>query len=231
MAIVPKSKDAEIKAVELHNGDKMTREQFHYAYERMPREYRAELIGGMVFEPPSPLGWAHGEHDARIGTLFGIYSGQTLGVEVAHNATVMLSDQDELQPDVTLRINAKTGGQSKLTLKGYVAGPPELVAEIAFSSRAIDLHLKKERYSRGGVLEYIVVCLEPLSVHWFNLRTGEQLEANKKDILRSNVFPGLWIHRTALLQLDYEGSMKALNQGLRTAEYKAFKAGLSKHKR
>jgi len=212
----------------LHNGDCLTQADFHAAYEAMPENYRAELIGGIVFEP-SPLGLTHGTSDARLGYILEHYAAHTKGLQVAHNATVIMSDQDEVQPDVLLRIMPQHGGQSKNTNKKqvYVAGAPELVAEIAHSSRAIDLHLKKERYAGAGVLEYIVVCLEPERFLWFNLRSNRELSADKDGVFRSGVFPGLWIHGDALLQLDYHLSMKVLNQGLETSEYQEFAAKLA----
>ena len=33
---------------ELHSGDRMTREEFHEIYSRMPESFKAELIGGTV---------------------------------------------------------------------------------------------------------------------------------------------------------------------------------------
>jgi hypothetical protein len=40
-----------------------------------------------------------------------------------------------------------------------VRGAAELLAEIAYSSVAIDLHLKKDDYQKAGVREYLVVCV------------------------------------------------------------------------
>jgi hypothetical protein len=81
----------------LHNGDKMSREEFHRAYEQVPDSYRAELVGGIVFEA-SPLSHSHGTSHVRLSYLFEIYAMHTPGVEVADNITVMLSEDDEVQP-------------------------------------------------------------------------------------------------------------------------------------
>lgn len=93
----------------LHNGDFMMRREFHSLYEQMPEGYRAELIGGVVFEP-SPLSWSHSKWDIRLSHLFETYSMSTPGVEVGGNATVMLSEDDELQPDLIVRLGADYGG-------------------------------------------------------------------------------------------------------------------------
>ena len=37
---------------ELHNGDHMTQPEFHRIYQRMPKEFKAELIGGIVYLSP-----------------------------------------------------------------------------------------------------------------------------------------------------------------------------------
>ncbi len=64
---------------------------------------------------------------------------------------------------------------------GYIVGAPELVIEVARSSRSYDLNEKKAEYEQAGVLEYIVVELEPDRVHWFVRRDGrfEDLPARR----------------------------------------------------
>lgn len=216
----------------LHDGDRMTQPDFHRAYLAMPENYRAELIGGIVHEP-SPLGWPHGSHHARLICICENYAGPTRGLEVADGATVILGNEDEVQPDVVLRIMPEYGGQSKNTRikkATYAAGAPELVAEVAHSSRDIDLNRKKERYTVAGVLEYVVVCLEPLAIYWFDLSNNRELNCGPYGVFKSEVFPGLWIHGDALLQLDYECSMCTLNQGLKTPEYRDFADKLARRK-
>ena len=227
MTTGPRKSHGKQPVLKLRAGDRLSRDEFHYAYHQMPEHYRAELLGGIVFEP-SPLALPHGKVHARLISLFDAYAASTPGTEVADNATVILGDQDEVQPDVMLRVLPKHGGRSKTTKDGYVKGAPELVAEVAHSSRAIDLHLKKERYASTGVLEYTVVCLQPAQIHWFVLQDKPALTPGTDGIFRSAVFPGLWIHERALLQLDYKRAMAALNQGLATPEHTQFVAQLAK---
>ena len=59
-------------------------------------------------------------------------------------ATVILAEESEPQPDLALRVLTECGGQSWVTEDNYYAGAPELIAEIAHSSRAIDLNQKRE---------------------------------------------------------------------------------------
>ena len=230
MASVPQPSMHRRQFLMLRNGDHMKRREFHRAYSQMPDNYRAELIGGIVFEP-SPLGWPHGNHHARLIYLLETYGKHTPGIEIGDNASIFLSEEDEVQPDVVMRIVQECGGRSCLTRQGYVAGAPELVAEVANSSRAIDLHLKKERYAATGVLEYIVLCLQPERIYWFELQDEKQLPAGADGVFRSNVFPGLWIHEEGLLKLDHQLTDEALKSGLQTAEHAAFVAGLQKKNR
>lgn len=220
MATFPRALN-EGQVLRLHNGDRMKRQEFHTAYCQMPEDYKAELIGGIVFEP-SPLGWSHGKNHTRLNYLLEAYATRTPGTEVGDNATVILSEDDEVQPDLVLRTVQTCGGKSRLTDDDYVEGAPELVAEVASSSRAIDLHLKKERYALAGVLEYIVLCLRPRQIYWFDLPGKTQLKAGVDGIFRSAIFPGLWIHADGLLQLDHELTADALDRGLQSPEHMNF---------
>ena len=58
MATVPESAAA-TERLELHSGDRMTREEFHRIYEQMPDDFEAELVGGTVYvSSPSSAGTA-----------------------------------------------------------------------------------------------------------------------------------------------------------------------------
>lgn len=206
----------------LNNGDKMKQPEFHRLYERMPEHYKAELIGGIVFEP-SPLSYPHGEQHVELSFLLATYSKQTPGLGVADNVTVILGEDDEVQPDLIMRCLAERRGRSHLTEKKYVQGPPELVAEIALSSKSIDLHLKKNRYALAGVMEYIVVCIQPRQLRWFDLRKDTQIKAGRDGIFRSRAFPGLWIHGEGLLHGNSELTLDALHKGLRSSEHESFR--------
>jgi Uma2 family endonuclease len=53
---------------ELHNGERMTREEFHRAYENTKENFRAELIGGIVYVA-SPLKIGHGSNHLLLGSV------------------------------------------------------------------------------------------------------------------------------------------------------------------
>lgn len=225
-------KHANCQAVtELHNGDSFEQKEFHILYESMPEAFKAELVNGTVYVA-EPLAQPHGQAHAGLIAILVAYEASTPGVQVCDNATVILSQKDEVQPDAFLRVLPECLGRSKDAFNAgngpYVLGAPELVAEVANSSRSIDLHLKKKLYLRSGVLEYLVICLQPREILWFDLIGRRKLRADDAGITRSKVFPGLWIDNRALISLDYRQSMKVLAEGLLSTEHSSFVDQLAK---
>src|SRR5947209_20513191 len=110
MASLPRAFPVTPERPELYSGDRMTREEFHRIYEQMPDGFKAELVGGTVYVA-SPTGRQHGSFHGFLVTLLGIYEGHTPGVEMGNNATLLLGDEGEPQPDVHLRILPESGGQ------------------------------------------------------------------------------------------------------------------------
>lgn len=206
----------------LEAGDHLDQATFHARYEAMPEDFRAELIEGMVFVP-SPLRSEHGVYHALIMGWLTNYWIATPGTEARDNATAILGDFSEPQPDAALIIDPACGGQTGLS-DGYATGPPELIVEVASSSEAIDLHAKRRDYEQAGVLEYVVVALRQRAVRWFVLQAGtyRDVGADEHGMFKSTVFPGLWLHAPALLQLNGQQVMDTLRQGLGTPEHAAF---------
>ena len=179
----------------LMNGDHMKQPEFHRRYLACPEDEKWELIGGIVYMA-SPLTLVHSDYDGEVGYILETYRRGTPGTQALHNATAILSDKNEPQPDLGVRILPEYGGQSHDSGK-YLAGPPEMVVEIAYSSRAIDMYAKRDDYQRAGVIEYLVVCgtaggpLVPLPERRVN-------HANRQGISHSRVFPGLWLDASAM---------------------------------
>ena len=125
-------------------------------------------------------------------------------------------------------IRPELGGQTRRE-QGYLAGGPELVVEIARSSRKIDLGPKYRDYERAGVLEYLVVALDPDEIHWFVRRDDrlERLVPGPDGLHRSEVFPGLWLDPQALFAEDLDGLITTLDLGLATPEHAGFVARLA----
>jgi Uma2 family endonuclease len=170
----------------------------------------------------SPLRRSHGNYHLKLGLALELYAGATPGVEGVDNATTILGEESEPQPDLALRILEEYGGRSRVNQDDYVEGPPELVAEIAYSTRAIDLHGKRDDYQRAGVIEYLVLCVEERELHWFDFRTGRPIHPNREGVSRSRVFPGLWIDNQALLDRNSARIVEVAYQGLACREHAAF---------
>src|SRR5437588_9739002 len=86
----------------LVNGDRMTQAEFHRRYEAYDEDVKFELVGGIVYLA-SPVRLIHSDYDGEIGYLLGTYRRATPGVEVLHNATTILGEESEPQPDLGLR--------------------------------------------------------------------------------------------------------------------------------
>jgi Uma2 family endonuclease len=215
------------KSPPLEAGQRLDRATFHARYEAMPPGTRAELIGGVVYMP-SPLGLDHSDSDGSTVYWLKHYQRSTPGVQALSNASLLLDDQAEPQPDVGLRIRPECGGQSRTEGK-YIGGAPELVVEVTVTTRKVDLGPKFEDYRRAGVLEYIVVARDPDEVRWFVRRDDrlEPLPPGPDGVYRSEVFPGLWLDADALLIDDMDRLIATLEQGLATAVHAAFVARLA----
>ncbi len=211
----------------LVHGQHLDQSTFHERYEAMPEGTWAELVGGVVYMP-SPVRNEHGEYDEDLALWTGLYRRDTKGVRGGKNSTMILDELGETQPDGHLRIPQQLGGQTRIE-RGYIIGAPELIIEIARSSRSYDLSQKKADYERAGVREYVVVELDPDHVHWF-IRRGTRfvhLRPGPDGIYRSKVFPGLWLDPKALYAEDLDRLTDVLEQGLATPEHAAFVAKLA----
>jgi len=177
----------------LENGDRLTRAEFERRYEAMPGLKRAELIEGVVYVPSPVRHVQHGRPSSNIEVWLGTYRVSTPGTDSGGNSTVRLDYDNELQPDILLRL--EHGGRSEIGPDGYLEGPPELIVEVAASSASYDLHDKLRAYRRNGVQEYVVWRVLDGALDWFVLREGsyERLASDEAGVLKSEVFPGLWL--------------------------------------
>jgi hypothetical protein len=215
------------KVPSLENGDHLDQKTFHKRYLAMPEDKRAELIGGIVYMP-SPQKLPHGRYQYRVLRWLGEYEENTPGTEVLVNSTSILGDESEPEPDGCLYILPECGGQSGEDADGFLLGPPELLAEIAWSTESIDLNAKKTDYEKAGVREYVVVALRMKRVFWFIRRRSKfrELTAAADGIYRSEAFPGLWLDPAALLRGDSKRILAVVRQGLASPDHAAFVAKL-----
>ncbi|NJO73835.1 MAG: Uma2 family endonuclease [Leptolyngbyaceae cyanobacterium RM1_406_9] len=216
----------------LESGDRLTQVEFERRYCAMPEVRKAELVEGVVYVA-SPLRFEpHAEPHGDLVTWLGVYKAMTLGVRLGDNPTVRLDLDNQPQPDAVLLIDAQSGGQSHLGEDGYIEGAPELVAEVVASSAAIDLGDKKRAYRRNGVQEYLVWQVFDQKFDWFSLQNGDydSLPLEQDGVIRSQVFPGLWLEVAALLNHDMPQVLTVLQAGLGTDEHKRFAQQLAAHR-
>jgi Uma2 family endonuclease len=205
----------------LENGDRLTRREFERRYEAMRRARKAELIEGTVYTPSPIHATTHAQpHSAVMGLLFN-YAAATPGTIALDNPTLRLDEDNEPQPDAVLMIDPARGGRARINEDDYLEGPPELIVEIASSSVSYDLHQKFNVYRRAGVQEYLVWQVREQELRWWRLDEGAYvpLTADEASVLRSVIFPGLWLAAPLLLGGDMQAVIAVLQQGLQSPEH------------
>lgn len=213
----------------LFAGDHLSRAEFERRYSAMPHVKKAELVEGRVYMP-SPVSSQHCDpHFDFVGWL-AIYRFATPGVVGGADGTVRLDLDNEPQPDGMLRILPACGGRTRIE-DGYVAGPPELVTEVAVSSASYDLHEKLHAYQRNGIQEYVVWRVEDAAIDRFVLRDGsfEKLAIDRSGVLKSEVFPGLWLDAGAMVRGNVARVMAVVQEGIASADHAALVARLQPH--
>jgi Uma2 family endonuclease len=214
---------------QLETGDHLTAREFLERFDAMPGLKKAELIDGVVYVP-SPARWDHhGLQHKALGTVLGIYWAYTPGVQAGDGATLKLDKKNVPQPDLALIVLPSHGGQATIDSDHYIAGAPELVAEISASTKSIDLNAKFRLYLRKRVREYVVWRVEDEAIDWFIACQGrfDPLEPDSSGIIKSEEFPGLWLDPSALIRLDLPRVLEVLQQGLATPEHASFVARLA----
>lgn len=208
----------------LESGDRLTRHEFERRYEAMPHLKKAELIEGVVYVPAALRFRSHGQPHGAIMTWLGVYHTFTPHTALGDNPTVRLDRDNEPQPDAVLLIESNAGGQARLSDDDYVEGAPELVVEIAASSASIDLGDKKGAYRRNGVQEYLVWRVFDRQIDWFRLVDDlyESLPIDSQGIIRSEVFPGLWLDTSSILSGELQEVLAVLQQGIGSEEHHRF---------
>jgi Uma2 family endonuclease len=208
----------------LENGDRLTRAEFERRYDAMPGLKKAELIEGEVYVGSPVRHRQHSKPHVELAGWIVVYAANTPGVEAGDNGSIRLDLDNEPQPDGYLLILPDRGGQAKITEDDYVEGAPELVSEVAASSVSYDLHNKLHVYRRNGVREYIVWRVQDHEIDWFALTEGQykRLVPAEDGIVRSVVFPGLWLDTAALVRGDLAAVLAVLQQGIASADHAEF---------
>ena len=167
----------------------------------------------------------------RISILEPGSASTSRGLQVfwADNTTARLDLLNEPQPDLLLLILPERGGQARITADDYIEVAPEWVGEIAASSASYDLHTKLEAYRRNGVRDYVVWRVLDREVDWFVLHGDryDRLLPDADGLLKSTVFPGLWLDPAALVRGDLAKVLAVVQEGIASREHGDFVARLN----
>lgn len=208
----------------LENGDHLSRAEFERRYAASPHIRKAELIEGVVYVASALRFQSHAEPHSNLNVWLGVYKAFTPGVRLGDNPTVRLDLDNEPQPDLVLFLDQNRGGGVVIDRDDYLSGAPELVIEVAASSASIDSGAKKRTYRRNGVQEYIIWQSYEKRVDWFQLVEGEYqlMLPDETGVIRSSIFPGLWLSVDALLRGDMITVLETAQAGVRSPEHQAF---------
>ena len=159
-------------------------------YFRMPETNRpAELVYGVVREPPSPF---YG-HQQVVGQLFVLLKAHVahrqLGDVCVSPMDVVLDEDAGLivQPDVTFVSNDRTS-----IVRGHIRGAPDLVVEVVSPSTEYrDRTIKLAWYRKYGVRECWLMYPAVERIDVVDCGSGSRESFAGPQRLRSRVFPEL----------------------------------------
>ena len=230
----------------LIEGDRMTTDEFFRRYEADKSVVRAELINGVVYVNarremvngqeaivPAISSEGHGKPQFQLSGWLAIYQAKTPGVVGNAPSTVRVVEGLAPEPDALLRILPECGGQSTVGGDGYLIGPPEFIVEIANTTAGRDLGPKLQVYEEAGVKEYLVWRTARKKLDWLVLHRKKfvPLMPDEDGLIRSEMFPGLWLDVPALFAGDLAKVLDVVQLGCASPEHAAFVAKLKSAKR
>lgn len=230
MATDQAANDTQATDTPLQPGDRLRATEFRRRYQAMPGVKKAELIEGIVYMP-SPVRLSnHAETHANLMTWLGMYRAATPICRFADNATARLDIDNEPQPDAMLFIRPELGGTVRISQDDYVAGPPEFVAEISSTTVAYDRGPKLRTFLRHQVSEYLIWRVNDDLFEWYALVDSDyqRLLPDEQGIVRSQVFPGLWLDTAAMLAGNLARVIDCVREGISSEEHRQFLANYAR---
>jgi Uma2 family endonuclease len=208
----------------LQSGDRLNWAEFERRYSADPYIRKAELIEGVVYVASPLRHQQHGRPHSRILTWLGVYQAQTPGTDLSVEPTVRLDIHNEPQPDAVLFITPECQGEIQISPEGYMQGAPELIVEIAASSESIDLGEKKHIYCRSGVKEYLVWQTHEDLLIWHSFEQGAYrvMPSDADGVIRSQVFPGLWLSTVDLIAGNMIKVLEVGQSGIASDTHRSF---------
>ena len=231
MSIAPPAQTLASKVLPLEPGDEMTVREFRRRDAVTLDALKPELVEGFVHLAAATR-FQHGNCQNIISTWLGNYCMETDGTDSASDATDRLDDRNEPRPDVAAFVTPNSGGRCRIDDEGYLAGPPELIAEIASSTETLDRGMKRRAYGQNGVDEYLVWRTRIGRIECYR-RTGSELillPPPDDGVFRSLSLPGLWLNLAAAVDRDRRSVHQTLLEGLATDKHAAFVSRLAEAK-
>ncbi len=193
-------------------------DEFERRYDAMPDLKKAELIDGVGLHGlarlyptargdtmASPVSFE--EHSAPHFDIIGwlaYYRFATPGIRGGDNGTFRLDPKTCLNPTSFLLILPAHGGQARIGADKYVAGCPRTGRGGRFQSASAMTSMRSSKSIDGnGAREYIVWRVEDRAdrlVHRSATVDYDRLPPGEDGVLRSEVFPGLWLDPDALIR-------------------------------
>ncbi|MEZ4660535.1 MAG: Uma2 family endonuclease [Caldilineaceae bacterium] len=201
-----------------------SRAEFERRYLAHPEIKKAELLEGIVYMPSPVKYQRHASPHLHLNHMDWRY------ILPQRRAPRAVTTPPSAWTMKTIRSRTSSyaltghGGRSFVDADDYLAGAPELSCGGGFHQRQLRHACQKRVYARNGVQEYLVFLTHDQVVHWFALEEGEYVElaAAADGILRSRVFPGLWLQPAAFWAKDLATMLAALQEGIASPAHQAF---------
>ena len=135
-----------------------------------------------------------------------------------------MDEENELQPDFSLWIDRPGKGRANIDEDDFLTGAPELIVEVIDNREVYDLQDKIDIYQNKDIQELWLWRVAEERFDWFRLERDDfqVVTPNKKGIIASSAFPGLWLNVKALLAGDLAAVMADLQAGLQSEEHRQF---------
>ena len=206
----------------LLTGQQLDRKDFERRWDESPQIKYAELIDGIV-RVNGPVKATHSRALSCLALWLVRYEMETPGVISCGPASIRLDEFNMPLSDSLLMIDPKRGGRCRISDDDLVEGGPELICEVTNDSRSFDLHAKFKLYERHAVQEYLVWRTLDREIDWFQLCNGRfQRIVPNEGLLKSQVFPGLWLRPDELIQDRLRFVRLTVQQGASSAEHRDF---------
>ena len=203
----------------LQNGDRLDCAEFERRYTAQPELKKAELLEGVVYMS-SPVAPRHGAIHSDLMAWLGVYRAATPACVVLDNTSLRLDIDNEPQPDAAVLLTTDGVAPAGKVL----VQRPVLIAEVAASSAAYDLHQKLHSYRRNGIAEYLVFSVFERRTYWHCWRAGDYVlvEPEADGVLRSRALPGLWLAADRFWAGELAAVLAVLQQGIASSEHAQF---------